>query len=91
MDWQPIETAPHRTPVLLFCPEVEFSHTQIEGLPNIIVGIFDWSDLWGKERSGTWRSSIGNIETYGDGGACFEHQQLYPTHWMPLPDPPCDP
>lgn len=87
MDWQPIETSPLRTPVLLFCPELKFSVSQPEGLPNIVIGTFDWSDLWGKEKSGSWYSSIGDIDTYGD-GARFEHQQLNPTHWMPLPAPP---
>lgn len=31
-----------------------------------------------------WRGSVGM--EYGD--PCYDHDEIHPTHWMPLPEPP---
>lgn len=79
MDWQPIETAPSRIPVLLYCPDIEYSNSQIDENPNIVIGV--------KCASGVWDSSIGDVEG-SQSGYGFVRQQLKPTHWMPLPESP---
>lgn len=61
MSWQPIETAPLDTPVIVFdAPAVgEARHIEDHG--------WYWA---GNDPTDVW------------GG------QIYPTHWMPLPEPP---
>jgi len=87
-DWQPIETAPlNDEPVLLYCPGVK-SWNRKDGMPDIVVGVWEWG--WAG-RDGRWYSDIGDVDQgYESTGAYFVHEELSPTHWMPLPEPPKD-
>lgn len=72
--WQPIETAPHSKPVLVFVPRAD----QLSNLPS-----GSWIVAYQTEPAPplmqTWRFYNGD----------FRGQQIgWPTHWMPLPVPP---
>ena len=81
-EWQPIETAPlDGTPVLLFCPKID-SWTRFSGMSGIVVG-------WWSGRC--WYSDIGEPSVVGSepyAVASFDREELNPTHWMQLPEPP---
>lgn len=84
--WRPIETGPlDGTPVLLFVPGVT-SWNRKEGMPDIVVGLFFTREF---SRGGRWYSDIGDVDQgYESTGAYYVHEELQPTHWMPLPHPP---
>lgn len=84
MEWKPIESAPtDGTPLLLFCPGVR-SWNRLSGMPDVVVGMWTTS-----VRTTGWFSDLGDVDQgYESTGAYFEHEQLSPTHWMPLPEPP---
>lgn len=86
MKWRPIETAPtDGTPLLLFCPGMT-AWLRLEGLPDIVVGLWDTDIGW---NPGGWYSDVGDVDQGSDSfGAYFQHERLSPTHWMPLPKPP---
>ena len=81
-EWRPIETAPlDGDPLLLYCPGVR-SWNRKFGMPDIMVGMWDGR---------FWYSDIGDVDQgYESTGAYFEHEELSPTHWMPLPLLPPD-
>ncbi len=59
-DWQPIETAPNATVILVWCSKNK----------ETFIGF----QYQGNKRWDCWHS---------DG-------QIYPTYWMPLPNPPIE-
>jgi hypothetical protein len=61
MEWQPIETAPSGTPVIVSC--------------GAIVG----EALLHKNEQWRWANNFPSDE-WG--------MEIYPDHWMPLPEPP---
>ena len=72
MEWQPIETAPRRR-IVLFWGETY----QLED---------------GKKN---WKMETGSIQPWGEEGEdCYwgssrlKEYDYFPTHWMPLPEPP---
>ena len=87
-DWQPIETAPlDGTPLLLFCPGVT-SWNRKGGMPDIVVGLWEW-ETCRSQRTGHWYSDIGDVDQgYESSGAYFVYEELSPTHWAILPNPP---
>lgn len=85
-EWQPIETAPPDVPVLVFDPYLHdgagaWCYCR-ENRPSVFVAVFDSTSEWWTgdlvELEGGWEST----------GSFTVTQQLYPTHWMPLPEPP---
>jgi hypothetical protein len=76
MEWQPIETAPLDTPILLFGL---WGWNEPEGKPHALIGkgYLD-VDYLEDVKVTLWESMTNN--PYSDVGN--------PTHWMPLPLPP---
>jgi hypothetical protein len=90
MKWQPISTAPHETPVLLYCPvigrgKIWSNEERPAGMENvnIVVGI-----KRGREDTPTWVCDAVESKSDWYGGVCINPIFIEPTHWMPLPDPP---
>lgn len=86
MDWQPIETAPRDGTRVIVTPGDAMDAT---------IG-------WYEGRKGVSFTSRGPIEFSGwvsleqwcgmEYGDCIsEHLDIWPTHWMPLPEPPDTP
>lgn len=79
MNWQPIETAPKDgTKILVYEPASEYT----EGGVSLV----SWD---------SWRISYPGCRTQWDWCLPGSHQDeqggcetVYPTHWMPLPEPP---
>ena len=69
MEWQPIETAPKNTDVLVF----------MEG--DVFQGILDKE---GGFVDKGWDFPFADAHGCG----CCAGEENYPTHWMPLPEPP---
>lgn len=94
-EWLPIESAPRDGgALLLYCPGMN-SWNRKDGMPDIVVGLWDNDDFatsndGGKTwEQGGWYSDVGDVDQgYESTGAYFEHEKLRPTHWMPLPAPP---
>lgn len=83
MTWRPIETAPKdETPVLLWLKAPLGPSDPQNWLPDgplqVMVGWY--SALYG------WRSTVCEPGC-GEDGYC-SWSEIYPTHWMPLPEPP---
>ena len=74
-EWQPIQTAPVGIPILVWGPEDEFAVAEYEGRNKEDT----WDAVTG-ERLGDRRCLL---TYYVEGGG-----DTYPTHWMPLPEPP---
>lgn len=75
MEWQPIETAPDNTEILVYVPPYPY---------NSIVCPEEYHVAC-RERhhySGNWLWA----GSTGEGSSCW--LSLPPTHWMPLPKPP---
>ena len=83
-EWMPIESAPmDGTPLLLYCGGMN-SWNRLNGMPDIVVGIWT-NNAWGAG----WYSDVGDVDQgYESTGAYFEHENLHPSHWMPLPPTP---
>ena len=83
--WKPIASAPKdEGPLLLWCPKID-QWNRIDGMPNIVVGIWGVTG-WG---GGDWYSDLGEIEGgYYEGDYSFEHTPITPTYWQYLPDDP---
>lgn len=76
-EWQPIETAPKDgEPVLLYKPN--------ERMVGSYVTVGWWSPDDG-EGGGVWHDKTGCLGYFS---RIAEAKQGYPTHWMPLPQPP---
>lgn len=76
MEWQPIETCPLHTPVLLFVPP----HGDTEGRV-----------YWGHEAleySEDFTKITGTGFITEDHNGNYSDFPIAPTHWMPLPEPP---
>lgn len=85
MDWQSIETAPKHTDILLFRADA-----------GVFLGQFtycaDWVDEEEAEREGVTEEVLFREDFWAfdyDGASRLENE-LRPTHWMPLPDPPAE-
>lgn len=81
-DWQPIETAPENEAVLIYDPYEHFGEGAFlsQSRPECFVAI---------REGGRWTSDLVEFE-YGwaSTGSYTVTQELFPTHWMPLPEPP---
>jgi hypothetical protein len=76
MKWQPIETAPKDgTRVILFRPTAR-------SWAQIITGKFNL-DIYASKMRPYWDTDIAILE-----GKSATRSNA-PTHWMPLPEPPC--
>lgn len=80
MTWRPIESAPERTPILLFVPNLSGDLDRYTGSSNpskTVVG----------ELDGNWhcytRFAPLNEDDYSETAILWN-----PTHWMPLPEAP---
>jgi len=82
MNWQPIETAPKDgTAILVWHPEPHVSRPADElgtYADNQTILIAWWHDY----GTGNGHFYIDEKDSTGD------HDWMYPTHWMPLPEPP---
>ena len=74
MDWQPIETAPKKTPVWVYDPVLAEHDKSLQRMNDV-----PWPLGC---RPATYR--MGEWALMGVGGNIARH----PTHWMPLPEPP---
>ncbi len=75
MEWQPIETAPKDgDPILIYKPDER------------MVGEYTMSAYWDDDQEG-W-VPVGGIHRLGYRSSATNSYQGYPTHWMPLPEPP---
>jgi hypothetical protein len=73
LTWQPIETAPVKTPVLITGGKPDWDgDNSLVPVPSCVVA------LW---ISGDWLVALAEG---GYVGVCYYN----PTHWMPLPEPP---
>lgn len=72
-EWQPIETAPQETAVLLWYP---WKGCKTPHSPLGFTYIGRWTST-GTDDIDTWRDTV-DYELLGEGA----------THWMPLPEPP---
>ena len=72
--WQPIETAPINTDVLVCWARSEGFNGAVCQAIHAVDGE-DWYDAWRTEANPA------------DGGEFFEWPET-PTHWQPLPEPP---
>ena len=73
-EWQPIETAPRDTRVLLYAEEGE--EGIVTGKENGYVGM-----------DGEYREHWFMFDGYDLGDSDYL-RMIVPTHWMPLPEPP---
>ncbi len=72
--WQPIETAPLSTPILVLAKDI------CGRMGVFCVTLYAGIDIHGRRFSGCMVVGCGCQE----GGTDFD----YPTHWQPLPPPP---
>lgn len=86
MEWQPISTAPKDGAALIYDPGNR--RRGCEGAwswnipldPNIFVALCE---------RGRWTSDVVEFEQGWESiGSYTITQELFPTHWMPLPSPP---
>jgi Protein of unknown function (DUF551) len=87
-EWMPIDTAPtDGTPVLLYCQDIKGSWKRNKRMPkNVVIGLCDAEDY---RDNPIWLGDVGEVDDgYESTGTCFEYEQLYPSHWMPLPEEP---
>lgn len=83
MEWQPIETAPKHTDILLFRPDA-----------GVFFGQLTYCAEWLTEAD-IEREGLGEDVLFAEDFWAFDYDgasrcelDLKPTHWMPLPDPP---
>jgi hypothetical protein len=73
--WQPIETAPKMKTILLFAvTDIDEDGT----IRNWKMGTGFWHTGWEND----------DIHSPWEWGRQLYKYELYPTHWMPLPNPP---
>jgi hypothetical protein len=86
--WRPIETAPRDgTSLLLYVPGVRTWNRPTD-IADRVVGL--WSLNFADE--GRWISDIGDVDQgYESTGSYWVVEELQPTHWLALPDPPASP
>ena len=84
MEWQPIETAPKGTPrkpgAKSYC-WMMLAHPDDEGGYHVDTGMRCDDEFFAAgtfHRGGDWDTR----QLY------LKEHQVYPTHWMPLPEPP---
>lgn len=80
-EWQPIETAPKDgTYIILYQPDFKDENTVRQARKpremRISTGFFDYY-----EKRGWFEFQSGD-------GYEYQENQIFPTHWMPLPNPP---
>ena len=72
-EWQPIETAPASESVLIFIPNLLAEHYGPAIYRGLCVNSYRGDRVW-------------KVSGLHSGRACGA--DYWPTHWMPLPDPP---
>lgn len=82
-EWQPIETAPEFEPILVTAPKANRGHDSCEVV--VLVRHPEYEGPDGKLFS-FWTNGGPN----GGSDLWFDEEE-YPTHWMPLPNPPVKP
>lgn len=79
--WQPIETVPKDGRAVILCWAIDADGNAIDWTESInTAGVF--------VQVASWREEIGEWAIYAD---TISDPALHfrPTHWMPLPLPPC--
>ena len=79
--WQPIETVPRDGTAVVLCWAIDADGNPIDWTSNMqTAGVF--------VQVASWRGDIGEWAVYAD---MISDPILHfrPTHWMPLPLPPC--
>lgn len=84
-EWQPIETAPKDgTLILVAGPVIDSSD---------VAGYVPWKETYvvlAWWEGSCWLGCFGDYHDTGCPicGGWFEYPVVWPTHWMPLPEPP---
>lgn len=94
--WQPIETAPKETPLLLYCPETpDFPgyDKPPSAAQHLFVGWFGFAAHDGRGPPDRWVFQCVTTEVFYGGELTgswdeYEWTECKPTHWRPLPTPP---
>lgn len=80
MEWQPIETAPRDREILAFCNRANGEISGVIERPEGFIAIISGGPTRADHDSGDgW---------WHDAGGDYYSTWVWPTHWMPLPEPP---